>query len=43
MAKLISSNFREKPKKKRKGIHSKNKSKTKGGSQYIKPYNNQGR
>ena len=42
MAKLISSNFREKPKKKRK-VHSKNKSKTKGGSQYLKPYNKQGR
>jgi len=43
MAKLISSNFRAKPKKKRKGIHSKNKSKTKGGSQYLKPYNKQGK
>ena len=43
MAKLISSNFRDKPKKKRKGIHSKNKSKTKGGKQYLKPYNKQGR
>ena len=43
MAKLISSNFRAKPVKKRKGIHSKNKSKTKGGSQYKKPYNSQGK
>ena len=30
-------------KKKRKGIHSKNKSRTKGGPQYVKPYNGQGR
>jgi len=33
----------EKPKKKRKGIHSKNASRTKGGSQYKKPYNGQGK
>tara|TARA_R110002020_G_scaffold107187_1_gene249064 strand:- start:573 stop:704 length:132 start_codon:yes stop_codon:yes gene_type:complete len=43
MAKLISNNFRAKSKKKRKGIHSKNRSKTKGGLQYKKPYNKQGR
>jgi len=29
--------------KKRKGIHSKNKSRTKGGPQYVKPYIGQGR
>ena len=31
--------FKSNGKKKRKGIHSKNKSRTKGGSQYVKPYN----
>ena len=31
-----------KPKIKRKGIHSKNKSRTKGGKQYKKKYNGQG-
>ena len=35
--------FREKRQKKRKGIHSKNKSRTKGGPQYVKPYRGQGR
>lgn len=35
--------FREKRHKKRKGIHSKNKSRTKGGPQYVKPYIGQGR
>ena len=43
MAKLISSNFQAKPKKNRKGIHSKNKSRTKGAAQYKKPYNSQGK
>jgi len=33
----------EKPPRKRKGIHSKNKSRTKGGSQYVKPYKGQGK
>ncbi len=42
MAKGISFTHREKPKKKRKGIHSKNKSRTKGGKQYEKRYNGQG-
>lgn len=32
-----------KPKKKRKGIHSKNASRTKGGKQYVKQYVGQGR
>jgi len=35
--------FAEKKQKKRKGIHSKNKSRTKGGKQYVKPYKGQGR
>tara|TARA_R110000824_G_scaffold177749_1_gene357282 strand:- start:347 stop:481 length:135 start_codon:yes stop_codon:yes gene_type:complete len=35
--------FNSNGKKKRKGIHSKNKSRTKGGPQYVKPYNGQGR
>tara|TARA_R100000231_G_scaffold102148_2_gene75934 strand:- start:400 stop:531 length:132 start_codon:yes stop_codon:yes gene_type:complete len=43
MAKGISFVFREKPKVKRKGIHSKSKSRTKGGKQYKKSYNGQGR
>ncbi len=43
MAKLISNNFRFKTKKKRKNIHSKNKSRTKGAAQYKKPYNSQGK
>jgi hypothetical protein len=43
MAKGISFIFREKPKKKRKNIHSKNRSKTKGGKQYVKRYKGQGR
>jgi|TARA_R100000084_G_C4583692_1_gene114991 hypothetical protein len=43
MAKNISNNFLVKPKKKLKGVHSKNKSRTKGGSQYVKPYNSQGK
>jgi len=29
--------------KKRKGLHSKNKSRTKGGKQYVKPYIGQGK
>jgi len=43
MAKSVGFTYRKKVNKKRKGIHSKNKSKTKGGSQYVKPYNSQGR
>ncbi len=43
MAKTLSFTHRKKPKKKRPGIHSKNKSRTKGGSQYEKPYNSQGK
>ena len=35
--------FHTNGKKKRKGIHSKNKSRTKGGPQYVKPYKGQGR
>jgi len=35
--------FKSNGKKKRKGIHSKNKSRTKGGPQYVKPYKGQGR
>ena len=35
--------FKEIGKKKRKVIHSKNKSRTKGGPQYVKPYIGQGR
>ena len=42
MAKGINFTHREKPKKKRKEIHSKNKSRTKGGKQYEKRYNGQG-
>jgi len=43
MAKGISFTHRQKSKVKRKGVHSKNKSRTKGGKQYKKPYNSQGR
>ena len=43
MAKGISFAHRQKAKVKRKGIHSKNKSRTKGGKQYNKPYNSQGK
>jgi hypothetical protein len=43
MAKGISFAFRKKAKVKRKGIHSKNKSRTKSGKQYNKPYNSQGK
>tara|TARA_R100000664_G_scaffold18653_1_gene27709 strand:+ start:540 stop:671 length:132 start_codon:yes stop_codon:yes gene_type:complete len=43
MAKLNQFTFRKKKQKKRKGIHSKNKSRTKGGSQWVKPYRGQGR
>ena len=42
MAKKIDSGFFRKPKIKRKGIHSKNKSRTKGKKQYVKKYNGQG-
>ena len=43
MAKGISFAHRQKPKVKRKGIHSKNKSRTKGGKQYNKQYKGQGK
>jgi len=43
MAKGISFTFRATPKVKRKGLHSKNKSRTKGGKQYNKQYKGQGR
>jgi len=43
MAKKIINTFLKKSKIKRKGLHSKNRSKTKGGIQYKKPYNKQGR
>ena len=43
MAKGISFIYREPKRKKRKGIHSKNKSRTKGVDQYVKPYKGQGR
>jgi len=43
MAKGISFTFRKKAKVKRKGIHSKNKSRTKGSKQYNKQYKGQGR
>ena len=35
--------FQSPGKKKRKGTHSKNKSRTKGGPQWVKPYKGQGR
>tara|TARA_R110002110_G_scaffold260145_1_gene475717 strand:+ start:246 stop:380 length:135 start_codon:yes stop_codon:yes gene_type:complete len=35
--------FNTNGKKKRRGVHSKNKSRTKGGPQYVKPYRGQGR
>ena len=43
MAKGVSFRYRKKPKVKRKGIHSKNRSRTKGGKQYTKLYNQQGK
>tara|TARA_R100000750_G_C2286636_1_gene73299 strand:+ start:443 stop:574 length:132 start_codon:yes stop_codon:yes gene_type:complete len=43
MAKINKFYFEKKKQKKRKGIHSKNKSRTKGGPQYVKPYKGQGR
>ncbi|QDP49724.1 MAG: hypothetical protein Unbinned1953contig1002_39 [Prokaryotic dsDNA virus sp.] len=43
MAKGINFTFRAKPKKKRKNIHSKNRSRTKGGKQFLKLYKGQGR
>ena len=43
MAKGINFTFRAKPKKRRKGLHSKNKSRTKGGKQYLKLYKGQGK
>ena len=42
MAKAIGSTYRQKSKTKRK-VHSKNRSRTKGGKQYKKAYNKQGR
>ena len=43
MAKKLNFTFAKKKQKKRKGIHSKDKSRTKGGKQYEKPYIGQGR
>ena len=43
MAKGVTFKFTGNTRKKRKGIHSKNKARTKGGQQYVKPYNGQGR
>ena len=41
MAKGVTFKFRPNSPKKRKGIHSKNASRTKGGRQYVKPYKGQ--
>ena len=41
--KKITNNFLSKPKKKRKGIHSKNASRTKGSKQYKKLNKGQGK
>tara|TARA_R110002012_G_scaffold165187_1_gene327485 strand:+ start:336 stop:467 length:132 start_codon:yes stop_codon:yes gene_type:complete len=43
MAKANIFKFKKNKQKKRPGIHSKNKSRTKGGPQYVKPYIGQGR
>tara|TARA_R110000824_G_scaffold271530_3_gene460033 strand:- start:878 stop:1009 length:132 start_codon:yes stop_codon:yes gene_type:complete len=43
MAKINQFYFRKKKQKKRKGVHSKNKSRTKEGPQYVKAYRGQGR
>ena len=43
MAKINQFYYTKTKQKKRKGIHSKNKSRTKGGPQYVKPYKGQGR
>ena len=43
MAKGVTFKFRGNTRKKRKGIHSKNASRTKGGKQYVKTYRGQGR
>ena len=43
MAKGVTFKFTGNTRKKKKGIHSKNKPRTKGGQQYVKPYNGQGR
>ena len=43
MAKNVGFQYRAESKTKRKGIHSKNKSRTKGGKQYKKRYKGQGR
>tara|TARA_R100000654_G_C2603361_1_gene115409 strand:- start:198 stop:329 length:132 start_codon:yes stop_codon:yes gene_type:complete len=43
MAKAKIYKFLGSTKRKRKGIHSKNKSRTKGGKQYVKRYKGQGK
>lgn len=44
MARLVSNNYRLKPKKKRSGIHSKTKtSRSKTSKNYVKAYRGQGR
>lgn len=43
MAKGVTFKFTGNTRKKRKGLHSKNKSRAKGGQQYVKPYRGQGR
>ncbi len=43
MAKAKVYKFEGNTRRKRKGIHSKNKSRTKGGKQYVKPYKGQGK
>tara|TARA_R100000654_G_C2602363_1_gene115255 strand:+ start:232 stop:363 length:132 start_codon:yes stop_codon:yes gene_type:complete len=43
MAKAKVYKFVGNTRRKRKGIHSKNKSRTKGGKQYVKPYKGQGK
>jgi hypothetical protein len=41
---LVSGNYMDKPKKKRKGVHAKTKqSKSKGSQHYKKPYRGQGK
>ena len=43
MAKGVTFKFKGNTRKKRRGVHSKNASRTKGGKQYVKPYVGQGR
>ena len=43
MAKGVTFKFTGNTRKKRKGVHSKNKSRTIGGKQYVKHYKGQGR